>query len=121
MMPSRLDILVLVSVVLLLTSCDASNPSATADADKDVMNGDTVILPDTVGGRDTSASLGQDSKTSDCGGFPIKGDEPMLYCDSEKLVWSYSAGEQILSLANERILLNCCGDHSVQLVTETNG
>jgi len=54
---------------------------------------------------------------SDCGGFDValveeyEGD----YCDAEVLHWTYDAASSTLELSDERIELNCCGDHDMTL------
>ncbi|HUU02219.1 MAG TPA: hypothetical protein VM425_12315 [Myxococcota bacterium] len=61
----------------------------------------------------------QTSEVSDCGGFAKQGDalfdvDP-AYCQAEMLLWQYDQGSATLRLANTRVLLNCCGDHSVKI------
>jgi hypothetical protein len=58
---------------------------------------------------------------SECGGFVAGGSgakipqpDPATYCDAEKLLWNYDAATKTLGLTNSRIILNCCGDHSVK-------
>lgn len=62
---------------------------------------------------------------SDCGGFVAAGTapkvpqpDPATYCDAERLLWNYDAGSKTLALTNSRIVLNCCGDHSVQVTRD---
>lgn len=65
----------------------------------------------------------QSFAVSECGGF---GDSrlgggaqaPSTYCDAEVLAWSYDSSAARLTLSNERVLLNCCGDHTVKLTEE---
>ena len=76
--------------------------------------------------------LEQQHRISDCGGF-AKANSPLLvpeadYCAAEVLHWVYDAQAQTLKLGDARILLNCCGDHSMEIevvngvyvVTETD-
>lgn len=75
-------------------------------------NGDTLTLSPAV---------------SECGGFaqmeakikPPMAD-PATYCDAERLLWAYDAATQSLGVSNTRVVLNCCGDHSIT-VTEESG
>jgi hypothetical protein len=62
-------------------------------------------------------------KVSECGGFDqaSKADTPGGYCDAEVLDWSYDAASGKLSLSDRRVLLNCCGDHSVTVAQDKNG
>jgi hypothetical protein len=80
-----------------------------------------------------------DSYLSECDGFASqtqaletppptldRGDD--LYCDAERLYWEYDAGAQQLVLFNTRAMLNCCGEHDLDValvdgtytVTETD-
>ncbi|MBN2493729.1 MAG: hypothetical protein JXR96_03970 [Deltaproteobacteria bacterium] len=101
--------------------------------------GHEIACPDCPDGQKCSAAgrcvdspLPQDDRVSECGGFESNGgtifDAPSAYCDAEVLYWIYEAASQTLSLADTRILLNCCGDHGmtvaqvdgVYVVTETD-
>ncbi len=56
----------------------------------------------------------QQSTISDCGGFAASSrSADSDYCDAEVLDWSYDAATQVLSVSDNRIILNCCGDHSI--------
>ena len=84
------------------------------------------------GGEDPSETPGPDvvkaqSAVSDCGGFNERAKSsadnspaPTPYCDAEALRWTYDAIAGRLVLSDDRILLNCCGDHTVK-VTQQNG
>jgi len=67
-------------------------------------------------------ALVQRPATSACGGFfagaksPLG--DPATYCDAEMLWWAYDAATGMLTLANNRIELNCCGDHSIAVTLE---
>jgi len=41
------------------------------------------------------------------------------YCDAEVLHWQYGRSDGTLSLSDERILLNCCGDHAMSVSSRT--
>lgn len=95
MTPTRLLILVSASV-LLLGACgeDASTPAP---------------------------NPGQASfRVSECGGFAGQStaDAPADYCAAEVLDWRYDATAQKLVLADQRAVLNCCGDRSVAVRVE---
>ncbi len=57
----------------------------------------------------------QNSAVSECGGFEPPNREPTDYCAAEKLLWAYDSTTRVLSLANLRVLLNCCGEHSFEV------
>jgi hypothetical protein len=74
------------------------------------------------------SGLEQYPSISECGGFvqggnpgakidPPKSD-PATYCDAERLLWIYDAATQSLGLSNTRVVLNCCGDHTINVVQE---
>jgi hypothetical protein len=80
--------------------------------------------------------LTRNSAISACGGFfgansahhkdPMG--DPATYCDAQVLWWSYTSDTQVLALSDNRVDLNCCGDHSIDVdlvdgvyvVTETD-
>lgn len=70
--------------------------------------------------------LARDPAVSACGGFgqhaqALRADltgEAATYCDAERLRWAYFADTQTLELSNNRILLNCCGNHSIDVALE---
>jgi hypothetical protein len=62
---------------------------------------------------------------SECGGFIGGGSgtkipevDPATYCDAERLLWNYDAATKTLGLINARMLLNCCGDHSIKVTRD---
>jgi hypothetical protein len=60
----------------------------------------------------------QEDEISGCGGFEKEGnffDVALAYCDAEILYWQYDAETETLMLADARVLLNCCGDHSMTI------
>jgi len=68
-------------------------------------------------------------EVSDCGGFPEPEEyDSGDYCDAQVLGWAFDAAEGTLALTDSRVLLNCCGDHSmgielvdgVYVITETD-
>jgi hypothetical protein len=68
-------------------------------------------------------SVAHDEAVSDCGGFNDWAatnfkDGPDEYCAAERLHWEYNAQSGVLSLADNRILLNCCGNHSIDVSLE---
>lgn len=83
----------------------------------------TLFLFCACGDDDTDTTLTQTSAVSECGGFSeappqIPAWDPADYCSAEMLYWAYDASSQTLSLANTRILLNCCGDRSIKVTLE---
>lgn len=67
-------------------------------------------------------ALSQQQAISECGGFEaqLRTSADTGYCDAEVLLWSYDSEIGTLSLADNRIFLNCCGEHSME-VTEEDG
>jgi hypothetical protein len=60
-------------------------------------------------------------RVSECGGFAeLERSEGAGYCGANRLDWTYDAVAGKLTLADKRVLLNCCGDHSVK-VKQENG
>lgn len=81
------------------------------------------------GGEGGASALTQFQAVSECGGFVNKSGspgakidppvaDPTTYCDAERLLWVYDAASQSLGLSNTRVLLNCCGDHTITVVEE---
>ncbi len=75
-------------------------------------------------GDPDASDLPQSQKVSSCGGFSKTSPQSQTvdglelfagntYCDAEVLDWSYDKAGGKLSIANNRVLLNCCGDHSI--------
>jgi len=69
------------------------------------------------------SGLTQRPLISACGGFAAPMIEPpqpeqSTYCDAERLLWSYDAATGELAMTNSRVLLNCCGDHTIQVAQE---
>jgi hypothetical protein len=66
----------------------------------------------------------QSDRVSDCGGFRgtraagVHTVEADGYCDAEVLRWAFDAAAGVLTLSDERILLNCCGVHGMSVVVE---
>lgn len=86
-------------------------------------------------GGGSGGALAQQASVSECGGFAqaalsVADDEAALdYCAAEVIDWAYDAASRTLVLRNERVLLNCCGEHAIAaepaeggglLVTETD-
>jgi len=69
-------------------------------------------------------ALPQQQAISECGGFEAQTRGVMKadtgYCDAEVLLWSYDSESGTLSLADNRVFLNCCGDHSM-VVADDDG
>jgi hypothetical protein len=70
------------------------------------------------GGSGPAASEFQEEvQVSECGGFVSLLRSPLgdraTYCDAEVLNWAYDVEAGRLNLANNRVLLNCCGEHEM--------
>ena len=85
-----------------------------------------VVLAAALLGGCTGNDLAKESSVSACGGFgqarralqaDLTGD-PATYCDAERLLWAYFSETQTLELSNNRVMLNCCGDHEVTVALE---
>jgi hypothetical protein len=78
------------------------------------------------GGDDTPLSdFNLAPQISACGGFvgenpgaKIPPPDPTTYCNAERLLWNYDASTKTLGLTNSRVLLNCCGDHSITVTKD---
>lgn len=72
-----------------------------------------------IGGHCMVTPSDQEDRISGCGGFETGGgslfDAPADYCAAEVLHWLYEPATQTLKIADARILLNCCGDHSMSM------
>jgi len=81
---------------------------------------------------DDSGVITARSFLSECGGLesqqqtllvqppsPGRGDD--LYCDAERLYWRYEEGERRLTLLNTRAMLNCCGEHQMDIQVIAGG
>ena len=67
-----------------------------------------------IGGKCMVTPSNQEDRISTCGGFGGSlFDGPTDYCVAEVLHWFYEPATQTLKIADARILLNCCGDHSM--------
>ncbi|MFO0592354.1 MAG: hypothetical protein U0441_32715 [Polyangiaceae bacterium] len=85
----------------------------------------TTTTETTTSSTDTS-TLTQKSLVSECGGFAkTKVDPPTpdasTYCDAEQLLWVYDAATQSLGLTDARMVLNCCGEHSITVAVDDAG
>ncbi len=65
-------------------------------------------------------NIEQESAVSECGGFAANSTARAAgdYCDAEILYWQYDSETETLSLDDQRVVLNCCGEHSMTLVEE---
>jgi hypothetical protein len=59
-------------------------------------------------------------EVSECGGFEaeVEYDSGGDYCDAQTLHWTYDPAAGTLELSDDRVVLNCCGDHSVAIAEE---
>ena len=49
---------------------------------------------------------------------PSWNDGTISYCDAEHLFWTYDQATETLHLLDARIVLNCCGDHSIEVAEQ---
>ncbi len=106
MVTYRIFVFFIISLLLFFTlSCDSESPVQTPD--KISVN---VSQISGCGGF-TSAAKRMDS------GIPFTID-PSTYCNAERLHWLYDESTRTLSVLNSRILLNCCGDHTITAALE---
>lgn len=71
----------------------------------------------------------QNDRISMCDGFEANGQPLILppievdtaYCDAEVLYWRYDSTTSRLALTDARILLNCCGQHSMDIRKSADG
>ena len=78
-------------------------------------------------------TLPQESGVSECGGFGGEahfaiteeaGDDDDIalgYCDAEVLHWTYTESISELAIQNDRVMLNCCGNHSIEITEDGAG
>jgi hypothetical protein len=72
----------------------------------------------------SNPGLTQTPLISECGGFlgqakvEPPAPDPATYCEAERLLWTYDAEAGSLGLTNARIVLNCCGEHSIEVREE---
>jgi hypothetical protein len=66
--------------------------------------------------------LAQEQRISACGGFGQQEQsletDAATYCEAEVLSWQYDAAAHELTLSNNRVTLNCCGEHSMTVHEE---
>ncbi len=69
--------------------------------------------------------MGTGSSISDCGGFSLlenrlaTNEEDDMTRD-EVLIWEYDAATKAVSLLNQNVWLNCCGEHDMHIVAGDN-
>ncbi len=56
--------------------------------------------------------LSYDAALSDCGGFETK-TQRSDYCAAEIAKWEYDHASKTLVFSDNRIMLNCCGEHDI--------
>ncbi len=114
-----------VSVRLVRDSDDEGGPRTVWDGTLDLSLGaGSEVIDDTDVGpwcQEPPAELSFSGETSECGGF-AEAEEPVDsgegYCDAERLTWTYDADGGFLDLTDARVLLNCCGEHDIDIVEE---
>ena len=126
---------------MILVACAATILFACGGSDDPGNNGNPSdpTTPDPA-----SHVIAQTYAVSECGGFkteesrkaddsgqgtkpqPVPGDDPgqapvSAYCAAERLDYAYDAISGTLKLSNARVMLNCCGEHSVKLEKQADG
>lgn len=66
------------------------------------------------------ADFGEDEAPAP-GAQPAPGEQASAYCAAERLDYAYDALSGALKLTNARVMLNCCGEHSVKLEQQADG
>jgi hypothetical protein len=106
----------LLCAVLLASACGNGN------------SGNQTNDTDTTGSNATFAS-----SVSACGGFGqgthlFSGYRPYDYdsstegyCAAEVVEWLYDGQSMALTVVHKRVVLNCCGDHFVEVTSQTGG
>jgi len=82
-----------------------------------------MVVAASVGGALVGcAAPAPEAHISACGGFSQQEQgltiDRTSYCDAEVLHWQYDAASEKLTLANTRVTLNCCGEHSLTVEQE---
>jgi hypothetical protein len=71
---------------------------------------------------DPGSITSQVDNNSGCGGFAKQDgalfDADPAYCAAQVLHWEYDAAAGKLALADARVLLNCCGEHSMTIAEQ---
>jgi hypothetical protein len=83
---------------------------------------------DVEGGNEVDG-ISQKALVSDCGGFLVKRSALKVpsalnaddYCDAEVLKWQYDSAAGTLTITNDRVLLNCCGEHGIKIEQQADG
>ena len=68
------------------------------------------------------SDIGENVRVSECGGFEDR--ETVTFKEEEQkcdqlIIWEYNEKEEVLSILNQDVRLNCCGQHDVSI--EKNG
>lgn len=133
----QLSIVIALSAALLVACGGNSGPEPSAEPS-------TPSAPDPATPDPSGGVISQTYAVSECGGFraelsrkaddfgadevPVPGtdaapgDEQVSeYCAAERLDYTYDALTGALKLTNARVMLNCCGEHSVTLEKKADG
>jgi hypothetical protein len=73
------------------------------------------------GSGDVPTGLDVTPSLSECGGFLGGGTgttippppDKATYCEAERILWNYDAATKTLGFLNARMMLNCCGIHTI--------
>ena len=94
------SIFMLLLLLLFTISCDSESPVQTPD--------EISVNASQISG---CSGFSDAAKRMDTG-IPFTRD-PSTYCNAERLHWLYDENTRTLSVLNSRVLLNCCGDHTI--------
>ena len=78
------------------------------------------------GGVDTDSSgIETNVSVSECGGFEDRevfslNAKEETTCD-QLIIWKYDETEKVLNIVNQDVLLNCCGEHDVEIKKTEDG
>jgi hypothetical protein len=116
----------LVPIKLVRDVTDDNEPPKTifsGQLDLSVGSGSEVLdTSDVAGWCESSAPQDPSAQSfaiSECGGFDAKSDSSYGgYCDAEVLRWELDPATGAVTFTDQRALLNCCGDRSMQVALE---
>ena len=64
------------------------------------------------------SDIGENVRVSECGGFEDR--ETVTFKEEEQkcdqlIIWEYDEAQNVLSILNQDVLLNCCGEHDIRI------
>jgi len=73
------------------------------------------IISDVKSNNLNTKNLGLNEEISQCGGFNNKAKSLKVSTEPEKLIWKYDKESQTVIFINNNVLLNCCGEHCINI------